>query len=258
MAEKGREEDDPELDELLSDALDDFGKTIPPSRDTLPPPQDDITDGLASEMESCLHEATQLLSDHNPELMKEFEKLFSQAASAGMFPQQPSTAQASQSNASIEDTLEQTFQQMKQNKPQKFDMETLNEMFSEVNLSPSASGDLGNDDDDMLSMMQSMMESLLSRDVLYPSLQAICHKYPQWIDEHKDTLSSSDLGRYNNQLDIMRRICDQFELPEPSSDDEKLANQKRILDLMQQLQQYGQPPPELADNMVLTILMLLW
>lgn len=56
----------------------------------------------------------------------------------------------------------------------------------------------------------------------------------------------------------MRRICDQFELPEPSSDDEKLANQKRILDLMQQLQQYGQPPPELADNMVLTILMLLW
>lgn len=47
----------------------------------------------------------------------------------------------------------------------------------------------------------------------------------------------------------MRRICDQFELPEPSSDDEKLANQKRILDLMQQLQQYGQPPPELADNM---------
>lgn len=55
-------------------------------------------------------------------------------------------------------------------------MEALNEMFSEVNLSPSASGDLGNDDDDMLSMMQSMMESLLSRDVLYPSLQAICHK----------------------------------------------------------------------------------
>lgn len=105
--------------EFTADALDDFGKTIPPSRDTLPPPQDDITDGLASEMESCLHEATQLLSDHNPELMKEFEKLFSQAASAGMFPQQPSTAQASQSNASIEDTLEQTFQQMKQNKPQK-------------------------------------------------------------------------------------------------------------------------------------------
>ena len=135
MAEKGREEDDPELDELLSgmiaciriisrdvsaDALDDFGKTIPTSRDTRPPPQSDVTDGLASEMESCLHEATQLLSNHNPDLMKEFEKLFTQTA-AGVFPQQPAATagQSSQSNASIEETLEQTFQQMKQNKPQK-------------------------------------------------------------------------------------------------------------------------------------------
>ena len=106
---------------LAADALDDFGKTIPPSRDTGPPPQEDITDGLASEMESCLHEATQLLTDQNPDLMKEFEKLFSQTA-AGMFPQQPTAAaaaQSSQSNVSIEETLEQTFQQMKQNKPQK-------------------------------------------------------------------------------------------------------------------------------------------
>ena len=105
---------------FAADALDDFGKTVPTSRDTRPPPQDDITDGLAGEMESCLHEATQLLSDHNPELMKEFEKLFSQTA-AGVFPQQPAaaTTQTNQSNTSIEETLEQTFQQMKQNKPQK-------------------------------------------------------------------------------------------------------------------------------------------
>lgn len=106
---------------VTADALDDFGKTIPVSRDTRPPPQDDITDGLASEMESCLHEATQLLSDHNPDLMREFEKLFSQSA-AGMFPQQPTAAvaaQTNQSNTSIEETLEQTFQQMKQNKSQK-------------------------------------------------------------------------------------------------------------------------------------------
>ena len=71
-------------------------------------------------MESCLHEATQLLSNHNPDLMKEFEKLFTQTA-AGVFPQQPAATagQSSQSNPSIEETLEQTFQQMKQNKPQK-------------------------------------------------------------------------------------------------------------------------------------------
>jgi len=51
-------------------------------------------------------------------------------------------------------------------------MEALNEMLSGVDLSAN---DL-NGDEDVISMMQSMMESLLSKDVLYPSLQAICHK----------------------------------------------------------------------------------
>jgi len=36
----------------------------------------------------------------------------------------------------------------------------------------------------------------------------------------------------------MRRICDQFETPE-ASNDEKLANQKKILDLMQQVIMIG-------------------
>ena len=69
----------------------------------------------------------------------------------------------------------------------------------------------------------------------------------------------------------MRRICGQFESPDPSNDDDQMTNQKKILDLMQQvilydwlnyqphplqLQQYGQPPPELADTMVTTISML--
>ena len=134
MAEKVRvsedSADDPELDKLLSgkptppvmsrdaaalDALDDFGKTLPEPREPRSPPQEDeVVDGLANDMESCLKEATQLLSEQNPELMKEFEKLFSQsAAAAATEPQQQQ--QPSQSGSSIEETLEQTFQQMKQN-----------------------------------------------------------------------------------------------------------------------------------------------
>ena len=72
-----------------------------------------MVDGIANEMESCLKEATQLLSEQNPELMKEFEKLFSQSAAAATA--KPQQQQSSQSGNSIEETLEQTFQQMKQN-----------------------------------------------------------------------------------------------------------------------------------------------
>lgn len=58
-------------------------------------------------------------------------------------------------------------------------METLSDMLNGVDLSAAAAAgynDMCGDEDDLMSMMQSMMESLLSKDVLYPSLQAICQK----------------------------------------------------------------------------------
>ena len=64
-------------------------------------------------------------------------------------------------------------------------------------------------------------------------------QYPEWIDEHKDELSSSEISRYKSQLDVMRRICDHYESPTPSNNDEKVANQKRILELMQQVNIIG-------------------
>ena len=56
-------------------------------------------------------------------------------------------------------------------------METLTDMFSGADLSSTAAAnDISGDDEELMVMMQSMMESLLSKDVLYPSLQAICQK----------------------------------------------------------------------------------
>ena len=56
-------------------------------------------------------------------------------------------------------------------------METLSDMLNGVDLSSVAGcNDVCGDEDDLMSMMQSMMDSLLSKDVLYPSLQAICQK----------------------------------------------------------------------------------
>ena len=59
-------------------------------------------------------------------------------------------------------------------------METLSDMLNGVDLSAAAAAagcnDVCGDEDDLMTMMQSMMESLLSKDVLYPSLQAICQK----------------------------------------------------------------------------------
>lgn len=55
-------------------------------------------------------------------------------------------------------------------------MDTLNEMLGGIDLSATDGAE-----DDVMSMMQSMMESLLSKDVLYPSLQAICQKVNMYL-----------------------------------------------------------------------------
>ncbi|XP_030920207.1 peroxisomal biogenesis factor 19 [Geospiza fortis] len=70
--------------------------------------------------------------------------------------------------------------------------------------------------DGVLPVMRSIMESLLSKDVLYPSLKEITEKYPEWLRQHEGSLS--------------------------------LEQRATLLDLMQQLQDLGHPPKELAGD----------
>lgn len=66
---------------------------------------------------------------------------------------------------------------------------------------------LDSDTDDILPFMQGMMEHLLSREILYPSLKELSDKYPAWLEEHRTTMNSSDLQRYTKQLELMQKVC---------------------------------------------------
>lgn len=65
---------------------------------------------------------------------------------------------------------------------------------------------------EFLPFMQGMMQSLLSKEVLYPSLKDLVEKYPQWLEEKKDTLSSEDFTRYSKQLELMEKVKGNFSL----------------------------------------------
>jgi len=66
----------------------------------------------------------------------------------------------------------------------------------------SFDGDTG----DILPFMQGMMEHLLSKEILYPSLKELSDKYPAWLEEHKATLDPSDLQRYTKQSELMQKV----------------------------------------------------
>lgn len=59
---------------------------------------------------------------------------------------------------------------------------------------------------DFLPFMQGMMQSLLSKEVLYPSLKELVDKYPAWLEEKKTSLPAEDLERYQKQLDLMQKV----------------------------------------------------
>ena len=55
-----------------------------------------------------------------------------------------------------------------------------------------------------------------------------------------------DYQRYSKQLEVMETICREFENPTGGAE----ASSEKILQLMQQLQQHGQPPDDMAGENV--------
>lgn len=81
-----------------------------------------------------------------------------------------------------------------------------------------------------------MMQSLLSAEVLLPSLKEMLEKYPAWLDENKDKISAADLDRYTKQQELFKVICAELEKETPNdSADVKNERFKIVLKNMQKV-----------------------
>jgi len=97
-----------------------------------------------------------------------------------------------------------------------------------------------------LPMLGGMMKSIMSKEVLHPSLQEIANIYPSWLEENKETLSDEDYARFEKQYIIISEVCRDFEEEtESSTEDEKQRRFERVLVHMQKMHELGQPPKEL-------------
>lgn len=57
---------------------------------------------------------------------------------------------------------------------------------------------------DMSGLLESMMQQLLSKEVLYQPLSEMGAKYPTWLEANKDSLSTKDLDRWECQFAVNR------------------------------------------------------
>ncbi|XP_074931162.1 peroxisomal biogenesis factor 19 isoform X1 [Phalacrocorax aristotelis] len=251
---------DPELEELLDSALDDFEKARPAAPPPPPPAgaqpspsaaakaslfasqerffQELFEGELASQAAAEFEQAMQELAREEPHLVEQFQKLSEAAGRVGS-----DTASQQEFTSCLKETLSGLARNA---------TDLQGSSASEEELAKALEG-LGLEESDgegsVLPVMRSIMQSLLSKDVLYPSLKEITEKYPEWLQRHGEALPAEQYERYRAQHCVMGRICQQLERERPGEgEEERRARFETLLDLMQQLQDLGHPPKELAGE----------
>lgn len=99
---------------------------------------------------------------------------------------------------------------------------------------------MGNKDDSNI-VVDNVMKQLLDRDIMYEPMKEVCTRFPKYLAEHKDILSSEEYTRYGTQYQYFQRIVHVYET-EPNNFD-------RLMELMQDIQEYGQPPVEIIKEL---------
>ncbi|KAG5228926.1 peroxisomal protein [Salix suchowensis] len=94
---------------------------------------------------------------------------------------------------------------------------------------------------DMESIVETMMQQLLSKEILYEPMKEIGERYPKWLEEHKASLNKEDHERYSHQYELINDLNDVYE-SDPS-------NYNKIFDLMQKMQECGQPPNDIVQEL---------
>lgn len=249
------EKQDEELDSLLDSALKDFDEIKPKTatkddqssakkNDTASqkteasgdPLSDMFAEEFSDDMAKQFEEAMKSMVGEDPELVQQIEKLAAAAGSAGdsQEAQQEFAKNLAQTMSSLDENSEELQGQMSE--------DDLMKAFTSMGMEDGQDG--------FMPMMQGMMKSLLSKEILYPSLKELSKKYPHWLDENKDKTAKDQLDKYFQQQRIVGEICEEFETEQPSETDErKKLRFERIIDLMQQMQDLGQPPKEIVGDM---------
>ena len=72
------------------------------------------------------------------------------------------------------------------------------------------------------------------------SFRDLADKYPDWLADNRSKISDSEFDNYNKQFEVTKQICHEFEKAEPDSE--------QVMDLMQKMQNLGNPPKDLVGD----------
>lgn len=94
---------------------------------------------------------------------------------------------------------------------------------------------------DMESIVETMMQQLLSKDVLHEPMKEIGERYPTWLEDNRTKLSSEEYQRFSHQYELIKDLNEVYET-DP-------GNFNKIVELMQKMQECGQPPNDIVQEL---------
>ncbi|CAO3679353.1 unnamed protein product [Umbelopsis vinacea] len=256
--------EDPELDDLLDDVLDDFSapstasqpKATAVSSTTVSEEADEenldavLDDDFAKQLAAGMEE---LMSGEDQDEFKEtFEKIWKSFESTSLddsvaqSSKAPAAAADPENKKSFQDTIAQTMNKLRDSSDkvetdlsEESDDAFMQEMMRQME-SLTDNGDFQN-------MLEGMMNQLMSKDLLYEPMKDLANKYPEWLESNKDKTPPAELEKYQQQYDYVKKIVAKYEDPNFDEKDEKQASE--VVDLMQKMQELGQPPAEMMEEM---------
>ncbi|KAJ1730986.1 Peroxisome chaperone and import receptor [Coemansia biformis] len=132
---------------------------------------------------------------------------------------------------------------------------TMDKLKDSANQADAASDDLGGadmmeelmrqldqagDDPKLDSLVDDVIGQLMSKEVLQQPLKELDAAYPAYLEKNKDVLPADELRRYRQQHEYIRQLLELF-----GQTDDDAVNDPRTVELMQKMQDCGQPPNEL-------------
>ncbi|KNE70133.1 hypothetical protein AMAG_15110 [Allomyces macrogynus ATCC 38327] len=99
------------------------------------------------------------------------------------------------------------------------------------------------DSSEFESVLEGMMESLMSKDILHEPLKDLAAKYPAYLEANKSALPADEYAKYEKQYALITEICVIYD----AGREEEEA--KKIVALMTEVQDLGQPPAELLKEL---------
>mmetsp|Transcript_26162 Transcript_26162/g.38725 ORF Transcript_26162/g.38725 Transcript_26162/m.38725 type:complete len:297 (-) Transcript_26162:1121-2011(-) len=112
----------------------------------------------------------------------------------------------------------------------------------EEKMKKAGGGSFTNEDEDAMgNVADGMMKQLLSKEFMYEPMKDITERFPKWLAENKEKLSPEEYEKYGKQYQYFQRILHLYDY-DPD-------NTARLTELMNDLQEFGQPPADIVNEL---------